>query len=118
MNAAPDPNEITFETLTDYVEGRLSPQRVAEVEAYLRTNPDAQVEVAWIRETVAALSGEGWEAPPPELSAQVKEAYRDNRRNSDSLLAALFTPRFVAVGALMVGIAVTAIALLMMMDSK
>jgi hypothetical protein len=59
-------NEIAFETLVDWVEGRLTPEEAAQVEARVAAaGPAVQADVAWLRQ-FAQLSREITLASPPD----------------------------------------------------
>lgn len=59
-------NEIAFATLADWVEGRLTPEEAARVEAWVAAaGPEVQADVAWLRQ-FAQLSREITLASPPD----------------------------------------------------
>ena len=66
----------TFEQLTDYIDGRLAPDDVAEVEAHLASGCAAcQTNLDWLRQTVGLMGTDTWEAPSPAISEAVRQMF-------------------------------------------
>ena len=49
------PHRVSSREMQDYVEGRLTKQEVARVEAYLRTNPDDAAKVEKLRQQASRM---------------------------------------------------------------
>ncbi len=72
---------LPTEQLADFVEGRLAPADVRRVEEHLASGcPTCQVDLAWLRETLALMAGDDWVQPPATVRAAVQQAYRQQYR--------------------------------------
>lgn len=111
---------VTFEQLLDYLERRLGPVEVEQVEAHLSTECAlCQMDFTWLQETLGLMASDAWVEPPVESRTAVRQMYRDhqNQRNSTltfgEWLGQLLAPRrplLVAAGALILIIAIGMIA--------
>jgi len=70
------PTSITFTTLLDWVDGRLEADRTAAVAAHVAETPEAAETVEWIRSFREAGTSMPLEAPPADLSAELRAAFR------------------------------------------
>ncbi|MFQ5857050.1 MAG: FecR domain-containing protein, partial [Anaerolineae bacterium] len=91
---------LSIEQLADYVEGRLVASDARAVEDHLATGcPTCQADLAWVGETLALMTGDDWAAPPAEVGAAVRRAYRQHYKPAapaptlGERLHVLFTPR-------------------------
>jgi hypothetical protein len=67
---------LTFEQLVDYVEGRLNPAELAEVQAHLSTGcATCQAELAWLEQTLGAMAADTWEAPTAAASEAARQLF-------------------------------------------
>ena len=115
---------LTTEQLLDYIERRLSPDKVGQVEAHLAGDcSSCQDELAWLTKTLSLMAPDAWIDAPAHLQTSVRQKYRDQfaaeqiargqiatgQRESFSIgqwLQSLFAPRrplvYAAVGIMLV----------------
>lgn len=67
--------QISFETLVDWVEGRLPESEAQAVAAQVTTDAYLQADVAWLRTFQRAAQHLVFEAPPPELRATLRRRF-------------------------------------------
>ena len=68
-------SKINYEQLIAYAAGELTPERAAEVQAYLTANPKAAEPIALYRQAQAAVQTDQSAAPPAELVAKAKAIF-------------------------------------------
>lgn len=70
---------LSFETLLDLVEGRLSEAEAAEVEALLAEDEQAQALVAWLQRFQQASEQVVLAEPPATLRHALEEQFRERQ---------------------------------------
>ena len=81
----PEREEISFERLADWVEGRLSDEEARDVEERVAAAGEAtRAEVAWLRAFAGISEDIVFDEPPPEVREEMTrrfEAYAEGRRS-------------------------------------
>jgi hypothetical protein len=69
-------NSLPFADLVDWVEGRLSPTRAAEIAEMVARHEPLQRQVVWIRQFVETTQRITLQDPPANLRAQLRRQFR------------------------------------------
>ncbi len=77
-------NDIGYEQLVDYVEGRLDPQTTAAVEAYLQHDASAALEVSRLRHTVTLMRADMSTDAPAAAIQRATRLLRQRRQSAPS----------------------------------
>lgn len=65
LNDHPRPGHLSFAQLADYVDGRLSPEQMRQVEAHLASGCSlCQADLAWLQRTLGIMRDRRWSDPP------------------------------------------------------
>ncbi len=76
LNDSPRPGHLTFAQLADYVDGRLSPEQVRQVEAHLATGCSlCQADLAWLQRTLGAMKDRRWSEPPEWARQRARQLF-------------------------------------------
>ena len=104
---------LTTEQLLDYIERRLSPDEIGQVEAHLASDcSSCQEELASLTEMLNLMVSDVWIDAPPRLQASARQLYREHfspkpeRVSIGQWLQSLFAPGqplvYAAIGILLV----------------
>ena len=74
-------NNLSFEKLADWVEGRLSATEGRRVEDAVLASPEAQADVAWLRAFLVVSEETVLASPPPLVHEELIEAFEEYAEN-------------------------------------
>ena len=83
-------SHLTFEQLLDYLERRLPPAEVSEVEAHLAGDcQSCRADLSWLQETVNLMVSDAWVEPPARLRTSARQIFRQERQTNGAKVSAL-----------------------------
>lgn len=75
-------DKVTFQSLTDWVEGRLSEEEARAVEERVATDDEARARAEWLRAFVRASKETQLSAPPPEVRDLLSRGFASRARTN------------------------------------
>ena len=77
-NLGDEMSHISFENLTDYLDGRLDEATSKQVEEHLSGKCESCVsDLSWLQKTFSLMRTDEWVAPPASLNIKVISAFKD-----------------------------------------
>lgn len=76
LNDSPRPGHLSFAQLADYVDGRLAPEQVRQVEAHLASGCAlCQADLAWLQQTLGTMKDRRWSDPPEWVRQRARQLF-------------------------------------------
>ncbi len=76
LHEHPRPGHLSFAQLADYVDGRLAPEQVRQVEAHLASGCAlCQADLAWLQRTLGAMKARHWSEPPAWARQRARQLF-------------------------------------------